>query len=115
MVSEPKTNKLFFTYGAVLILVVMEDGLREFEAGEEYQVNDGLNPCCYGRWSQSLELQNFLLYFASLNPCCYGRWSQRGRERPSNRVESVTVLILVVMEDGLREHFVVVSDRISQS
>ena len=37
----------------VLILVVMEDGLRDSNAGIFY-VSNGLNPCCYGRWSQSL-------------------------------------------------------------
>ena len=39
----------------VLILVVVEDGLRV----EPIQINvnvklDGLNPCCGGRWSQSI-------------------------------------------------------------
>ena len=36
-----------------------------------------------------------------LNPCCYGRWSQRGAEM-SYQEEIDAVLILVVMEDGLR-------------
>ena len=38
----------------VLILVVMEDGLRDTKL--QFVVvllTLGLNPCCYGRWSQS--------------------------------------------------------------
>ena len=35
----------------VLILVVMEDGLRV--DGSKTQVIQSLNPCCCGRWSQS--------------------------------------------------------------
>ena len=36
----------------VLILVVMEDGLRVMAVGPQVQGRGGLNPCCYGRWSQ---------------------------------------------------------------
>ena len=40
----------------------------------------------------------------SLNPCCCGRWSQRQSLRLySERLK--WVLILVVVEDGLREQF----------
>ena len=35
----------------------------------------------------------------SLNPCCNGRWSQTDGEWT---IEAYHVLILVVMEDGLR-------------
>ena len=38
-----------------------------------------------------------------LNPCCYGRWSQRKNNVPGNSIFP-EVLILVVMEDGLREN-----------
>ena len=38
--------------------------------------------------------------FASLNPCCNGRWSRTAVSFPDS-VELTTVLILVVMEDGL--------------
>ena len=37
----------------VLILVVMEDGLREEKKIPFSPFLRGLNPCCYGRWSQS--------------------------------------------------------------
>ena len=36
-----------------------------------------------------------------LNPCCCGRWSQRVES--AEVVEGQYVLILVVVEDGLRE------------
>ena len=58
----------------VLILVVMEDGLRL--AMLESTASTGLNPCCNGRWSQTKALKQ-----------CFPNF---------------TVLILVVMEDGLR-------------
>ena len=65
----------------VLILVVMEDGLR----------------VC----SVLLDL----LHKLSLNPCCYGRWSQRTSSSSLTEQRQEQVLILVVMEDGLREFF----------
>ena len=41
---------------AVLILVVMEDGLRVIKPiFEEYNI-PCLNPCCNGRWSQRVPL-----------------------------------------------------------
>mgnify|MGYP006988827135 CR=1 FL=1 len=60
----------------VLILVVMEDGLR---------------PYCQLLWGGISK---------GLNPCCNGRWSQTGRQLIIRIIQSV--LILVVMEDGLR-------------
>ena len=40
---------------AVLILVLVEDGLRAFEKFEEIFNELSLNPCSCGRWSQSLK------------------------------------------------------------
>ena len=37
----------------VLILVVMEDGLRDALIKWVLYKGSRLNPCCYGRWSQS--------------------------------------------------------------
>ena len=110
----------------VLILVVMEDGLRGLSGSTNNKSNNSLNPCCYGRWSQRIEeldLDNDPDYYVlilvvmedglrvkhygifgqtphRLNPCCYGRWSQSPVVELSELEE--TVLILVVMEDGLR-------------
>ena len=66
--------------GEVLILVVMEDGLRAGERFARVVRINRLNPCCYGRWSQRflIALSSTIL-FRRLNPCCYGRWSQRRR------------------------------------
>ena len=60
----------------VLILVVMEDTLRE------YIDLVSVNPVC-------------------LNPCCNGRYSQRNYIISENTL--LSVLILVVMEDTLRD------------
>ena len=81
----------------------MEDGLRAIAA---YKISAGyhcLNPCCYGRWSQSLYTRRHEAAIRSgLNPCCYGRWSQSYFDMLLST--QWKVLILVVMEDGLREH-----------
>ena len=62
----------------VLILVVMEDGLREVHTTSQQSMSPRrLNPCCYGRWSQSIRVK-----------ICWNK--------------ELDVLILVVMEDGLR-------------
>ena len=37
---------------SVLILVLVEDGLRELEAGVISEKDLSLNPCSCGRWSQ---------------------------------------------------------------
>ena len=69
-----------------------------------YYTNNGgcLNPCCGGRWSQRtkerIKLEKELL---CLNPCCGGRWSQRCSSSAQTG-ECLLVLILVVVEDGLR-------------
>ena len=90
---------------SVLILVVMEDGLRDSaEQGLSSTVTKGLNPCCYGRWSQSQAKHGKTSRLRTcLNPCCYGRWSQSMDYHTINI--NVEVLILVVMEDGLRVEF----------
>ena len=61
----------------VLILVLVEDGLREIP---------------------KMTLEEFC---DSLNPCFSGGWSQRPPSR-IKKVRSITVLILVLVEDGLR-------------
>ena len=86
----------------VLILVVVEDGLREEIHSQDVEEYHSLNPCCCGRWSQSLsdlaerqmKMRVLILVVvedglrvctagndythtgARLNPCCCGRWSQ---------------------------------------
>ncbi len=62
----------------VLILVLMEDGLRAVST-TEISSSSRLNPCSYGRWSQSAIRTNAADFGAA------------------------EVLILVLMEDGLRD------------
>ena len=62
----------------VIILVVVEDGLRGYQIGGHNPLERCLNPCCGGRWSQSLEIKfSTRAEHFCLNPCCGGRWSQR--------------------------------------
>ena len=89
----------------VLILVVVEDGLREICNRFSRRTEPSLNPCCCGRWSQSMTGKKWRALVTcmvlilvvvedglrdtrlkpvgstkrSLNPCCCGRWSQRAR------------------------------------
>ena len=79
----------------------MEDGLRDNNPRNLVYFVDGLNPCCYGRWSQSV---------LAVGPQVQGRgvlilvvMEDGLRELYSRKKEEICgVLILVVMEDGLR-------------
>ena len=57
-----------------------------------------LNPCCNGIWSQTLSTRQGTRSIC-LNPCCNGIWSQTLSNISLN---GIGVLILVVMEYGLR-------------
>ncbi len=81
----------------------MEDGLRDYVIEYKYSYCDGLNPCFNGRWSARKIKKNLQKSLQlSLNPCFNGRWSARAKGKDTS-VEEVEVLILVLMEDGLRE------------
>ena len=60
----------------VLILVVMEYGLRLRHRSLPKAGFTSLNPCCNGIWSQTLSFLTALRTSMSLNPCCNGIWSQ---------------------------------------
>ena len=62
----------------------------------------GLNPCFNGRYSQRPRRQMAELWFRRLNPCFNGRYSQSSVEDPEG-LKEITVLILVLMEDTLRD------------
>ena len=62
-----------------------------------------LNPCFNGRWSASDHVDVIYGSTASLNPCFNGRWSAR-TENYAPEYLPLSVLILVLMEDGLRVH-----------
>ena len=106
----------------VLILVLMEDthwGLGEMQIGDFFGVlilvlmEDthwadlplklrkgyySLNPCFNGRYSLSEVLRLFAVRLGGLNPCFNGRYSLSKVMNAMNNF-SVTVLILVLMED----------------
>ena len=79
MVSDKmKENNITKAINNVLILVVMEYGLRHNGKKLKVIAREGLNPCCNGIWSQTLGLTMKTKF-------------------------PVFVLILVVMEYGLRQ------------
>ena len=71
----------------VLILIIMEDTLRDNLSPEDRQSKRGLNPYYNGRYSPSA----FLTFTKFSNP---------------------QVLILIIMEDTLRENLGVMKDKI---
>ena len=108
----------------VLILVVMEYGLRQCKKRGHLE-SKSLNPCCNGIWSQTKVASIFSTFGLRLNPCCNGIWSltygsvlrtslyESSLNPCCNGIWSLTtaanvvrtlradVLILVVMEYGL--------------
>ena len=85
---------------AILILVVVENGLVRRMYHFCILWNLGLNPCCSGRWSRTECFKMFRHLLNSLNPCCSGRWTRTFRTLLEFVMEK-SVLILVVVEDGL--------------
>ena len=63
----------------VLILVLMEDTLRDKDVARFYKDVKCLNPCFNGRYSQRAAGLAALAAFIGLNPCFNGRYSQRAR------------------------------------
>ena len=87
---------------SVLILVLMEDTLRVIFF-KDYEKSLCLNPCFNGRYSQSTATLELLKKGKEgLNPCFNGRYSQSARVAASF-TNPDKVLILVLMEDTLRE------------
>ena len=60
----------------VLILVLVEDGLREKVFDDETEMKKSLNPCSCGGWSQRGTIRTPCQNKTSLNPCSCGGWSQ---------------------------------------
>ena len=61
-----------------------------------------LNPCCNGRYYQRVSESKLIRSTSCLNPCCNGRYYQRVQKKQVS-IKLKFVLILVVMEDTLRE------------
>ena len=95
---------------AVLILIVMEDGLVPSEENYLGAMSQCLNPCCSGRWSRTINdyeypynhinvlilvvveddlvqsiPERFRTMKNGLNPCCNGRWYRTDRAYSSTR------------------------------
>ena len=66
----------------VLILVLMEDTLRDFNESNNVTRARCLNPCFNGRYSQRRARLVFSFASPSLNPCFNGRYSQSSSEKP---------------------------------
>ena len=58
-----------------------------------------LNPCCSGQWSRTKESPFFDEGDGGLNPCCSGQWSRT--QQVIAVYDSIHVLILVVVDNGL--------------
>ena len=64
---------------AVLILIVVDDGLVHSGDTEVRNTYFGLNPYCSGRWSRTAASKAVVAVMANgLNPYCSGRWSRTG-------------------------------------
>ena len=79
----------------------MEDTLRVCTQEVLRKAVKGLNPCFNGRYSQSYKTIAMSVGVACLNPCFNGRYSQRLLTVETIRL--ILVLILVLMEDTLRD------------
>ena len=76
---EKLESKIRKKVGGVLILVLMEDTLREVFSVKRIESQSCLNPCFNGRYSQSAEFTKLTAEQESLNPCFNGRYSQRAK------------------------------------
>ena len=101
MLCETYRHPRRYTIRTVLILVLMEDALRGVHRKRVRRARYSLNPCSNGRCSASSDLLLETVNYHSLNPCSNGRCSARHKWQPNGR--SSGVLILVLMEDALRE------------
>ena len=79
----------------------MEDILRGTQNVLRTRRSPRLNPCFNGRYSQSGQYGTFAGKSKSLNPCFNGRYSQSNSKSAKDIL--LSVLILVLMEDTLRD------------
>ena len=89
----------------------MEEGQRHIGKSTFNRRLIGLNPCCNGRGSKtqsSGDSQRRL----SLNPCCNGRGS---KTQQKSIIFEISVLILVVMEEGQRQQFLIAFPKYKES
>ena len=74
--SRTLGDDIAFMAMAVLILVVVDNGLVRLHHSCIHWKKQGLNPCCNGQWSRTKMEQLYASLPVGLNPCCNGRWSR---------------------------------------
>ena len=89
---------------AVLILVLVEDGLRDMVLVATNMLLPGLNPCSCGRWSQSLKIYKYETSFCFVLILVLVEDGLRVSQGKAPAQCGELVLILVLVEDGLRGH-----------
>ena len=103
MVCDVNQVHLVVYNGVVLILILLEYGLRHNPCSLFVTLTYRLNPYSIGIWSATLvqvhlQMENFL----RLNPYSIGIWS--ATHSIASHAEQCHVLILILLEYGLR-HF----------
>ena len=80
----------------------MEDGLVLITVESFPKRKAGLNPCYDGRWPRTFKIVTIMKITVKggLNPCYDGRWPRTRRDSTLENLQ-YSVLILVMMEDGL--------------
>ena len=87
----------------VLILVLVEDGLRPNDIEPKTYYSIRLNPCFSGRWSATKLFELAIkIESGSLNPCFSGRWSSPYRY-PYASLHTSSVFIPFLVEACLRQ------------
>ena len=80
---------------AVLILVLMEDGLWHFLNDGKVQLCRRLNPCFNGRWALTGTDTSQWSILLSLNPCFNGRWSRDPAGANANSAMLIPRILLI--------------------
>ena len=98
-------NSLVHKVFAVLILIVVDNGLVQQQFRRNCISGRGLNPYCSGQWSRTqLPSELTLVAQGCLNPYCSGQWS---RTRPYktiliiNKLKNFTKQILTFLNRKL--------------
>ena len=85
---------------AVLILIIVDNGLVPKIRQNMPELSCCLNPCCSGQWSSTVRVILKKWWIPCLNPCCSGQWPRTYQDSNSSRCNA-SVLILVVVDNGL--------------
>ena len=102
MVSEVTRNEIERQFSSLNPCSCGGWSQRHNPAEPEILEKFSLNPCSCGGWSQSVVNWRSGFSQESLNPCSCGGWSQSYYK--SWKIVILIVLILVLVEDGLRDN-----------